>query len=340
MGNTYVCMVRTQKTTTASLKRVITVCHDAGAAEIISAYVKKNPHSDQFFCIALGPAQKVFLRKGLDVFLVENPERSPQEIFTALSDIDFVLTGTSWSTQIDLHFIAAAKSRGIRTATYLDHWVNYPERFGFPAAGWEQSLPDEIWVGDEYGYKIAKQCASFPVVRLVPNEYFDELKTDIQKNKDMASYVNRERRKYLLYISEPISVGAMRRYGDPRYYGFTEQDVLQDILATLIRVKKERAWGVVVRLHPSDPANAYRQCIEEFSGKIPIRISSDTSLVEDVLGVHVVVGMESMALVTALFADKPVVSYIPSTKKACSLPFPEIQKMHNIAELEEYLTQF
>ena len=44
---------------------ILVVCHDAGAGQMISAYVKKHKARYRFYCLVSGPAKKIFARKGL-----------------------------------------------------------------------------------------------------------------------------------------------------------------------------------------------------------------------------------------------------------------------------------
>ncbi|PIT93554.1 hypothetical protein COU00_03730, partial [Candidatus Falkowbacteria bacterium CG10_big_fil_rev_8_21_14_0_10_43_11] len=156
-------------------RTVITVCHDAGGAEIISAYVKANNSKAKFVCLALGPARKIFLRKKLGDLLIS--KKFDAEIIFKKFLPDFLLTGTSWASGIEFKYVKQAKKLGVKTAVYLDHWTNYRERFGYPRLGWENNLPEEIWVGDKYALELAKRKFIGKIkLRLVENLYFKEVK--------------------------------------------------------------------------------------------------------------------------------------------------------------------
>ena len=53
-------------------KNILIECHDAGGAEVISAYVKKQKAQYRFLCIARGPAKKIFARKGLSPLVISS----------------------------------------------------------------------------------------------------------------------------------------------------------------------------------------------------------------------------------------------------------------------------
>src|SRR5258708_33490214 len=110
---------------------IAVVSHDAGGAEVLSSYVRRNVVS-AVFALA-GPARSVFTRKlgAVDIVDVE----------AAVAAASWVLCGTSWQSDIELQAIVVARASGQRGLSFIDHWVNYRERF--QRAGRER-LPDEV----------------------------------------------------------------------------------------------------------------------------------------------------------------------------------------------------
>lgn len=45
------------------IQKNLIICHDAGRAEILSAYVKAHEKKAIFYCVVAGPAEKIFRRK-------------------------------------------------------------------------------------------------------------------------------------------------------------------------------------------------------------------------------------------------------------------------------------
>ncbi len=307
-------------------KRILVVSHDAGGAEIISAYVKHFYKHYDFFCLVSGPAEKVFLNKKIaDLKVSFVTETDPVKVLSKIKP-ELVLTATSWITSVEKDFITASKKKGIRTAVYLDHWINYRERFGYPDRDWKKNLPDEIWVGDKEAFVMAKRL-KFPNVKMMRNEYFIEIKEKIKK---LTTRKKTYGLKTLLFISEPISVGAQKKFGNPRYWGFTEHEVLENICVILA---KKPCWQLVVRKHPSDAPDTYDQIIKKFVPRVSVVYSSAPDLVADIVVADLVLGMDSVALVIGLLAKKKVISYIPGRKKKCSLPFKAIFKVKTMAGL-------
>ncbi len=130
-------------------RRVFIVSHDAGGAEILSAWCKT--HADRYdmtVCVD-GPARVIFERDHPDA-----KHASLQDILLLNRD-DLVLTGTSLRSDHERQAIRLARQCRVPSASFLDHWVNYRRRFG-SADDWRDGLPDEIWIGDAFGVEYAR----------------------------------------------------------------------------------------------------------------------------------------------------------------------------------------
>jgi len=231
------------------------------------------------------------------------------------------LTGTSWESELEKRSVFLAKTRGTRVASYIDHWVNYPERFMLNG---EQILPDEIWVGDNEALYLAN--AHFPgkTIRLEPNLYLREILNEIA-SQGQADFGHDETR--ILYVCEPIKAHAKRHYGNEDYWGYNEYDAMHYFFGQTKLV--EGAQGAVVirvRLHPSERRDKYDEILKCLDGH-SVHLSFGTSLVEDCVWADRIVGCESMAMVVGLLAGREVYCSIPPGGKACSLPHRGIKTM-------------
>ncbi len=285
---------------------VLIVAHDAGGAEILAHYVKQQRVDCQF--VIGGPAQKIFQR-----VLGEISCCSIQE---GLAKTDWCLCGTSWQSDLEFLAIKQAKALGKRVVSFIDHWVNYQQRF---MRDGERQLPDEIWVGDRYAKAIARQAFPCIPVRQLENPYFKSVRQEIRLLGKQISRPSKAATT-LLFVSENLSGHAQLKYGDSHYFGYTEFDALAFLLKYLDCVSKD-IETLVIRPHPSDSAGKYQQFIERNKGKVIL--SENVSLLEDICQVDWVAGCESMALVIALLAEKNVFNCIPLHRQ-CRLPYPEI----------------
>ncbi len=301
-------------------KIILTVNHDAGGAEIISSYVRHNLARAQFFCLAQGPAEKIFKRKKLDDLLVS---KARFEAMSRGGQVDLVLTGTSSPpSTLECDARAMAKKIAIKTAVFLDHWVNYRERFGYPGRNWENYLPDEIWAGDRHAYELAKRFFRKKGVKLVPNNY---LKDMVDEYRQIRRKAGKNARSTILFISEPVN-------RSPYKSVLTEKDVFKKILAVAGKSKKYKK--IIIRLHPAERKDKYDHLLSDRKGKLRI-IKSKKKLVDDLAMSSLVVGIESMALAVAHLCGKKVISILPKRKTQFFLPF-NIIKIDNLNKIDKY----
>jgi hypothetical protein len=282
------------------------VAHDAGGAEVISSYVRRLGLRGVY--VLQGPAGKIFKRKLGEIEISSLGE--------ALSQADWLLCGTSWQSELEFDAIKIARTQGKRSVAFLDHWVNYRERF---ERNGEIHLPDELWVGDADALAIAEKAFPGTQVRLVENPYFLDLRDEIEERKKERNGDSEHVR--VLYVCEPIKEHALRRFGNERYWGYTEDDALRyflDNLAVLGRPVEQ----IVIRPHPSESQEKYSWVNTEY--ELPIQLGGARSLIDEIIASDVVVGCASMAMVVALLARKQVMSCIPPSGGSCSLPQVEI----------------
>lgn len=306
-------------------KNILTVCHDAGGAEIISAYVKKNAAKANFFCLAAGPAIRIFKRKNLNKMLISG-KNGPKKTLSKLKNIDLILTSTNWSASLGRDFIKEGKNKGIKTAVYLDHWTNYRERFGYPRLGWRKNLPDEIWAGDKYAYFLAAKYFKEVPVKSAPNYYFREIK---DKYRKICS--GKTAGKGILLVSEPVSE-KINIDGDKNKIKLTEFEIIKKILDFFSDYKTDRQ--IILRLHPSEKRNKYDRILVGYKRKLKIKKSSGKELLEDLQKCSDVIGVKSMALAIARLCGKRVFSFANYRDvNNFLLPFKEIKSFKKIEDL-------
>lgn len=299
--------------------KFLVVCHDAGGAEVVSAWVRRHPEHEYQFILA-GPAVRIFQGKlGISEFF---PDSSAVDE-TCWSGIDVVLCGTSWASDLERKSILAARLRRIKSIAFLDHWVNYRERFGFPNEGWESGLPDEVWCGDDESLKIAGTLFGAGRVRLEPNPYF----LDIDDQFQSLPCVKPEEMFDCLYVAEPIAEHMLAQHGDENFLGYTEFSALANAVSFL--GNNFAAVNIPVRLllrpHPAEPAGKYTALLGSLcEARVAYDVSSGHSLLEDIKRSRIVIGCESMAMVIALKLGKKVYTSIPDGGRKCVLPFGEI----------------
>lgn len=291
------------------------VSHDAGGAEVVSSWVRRHPEYQFKFCLD-GPAIEIFQKK---IVKLENQPAAYLAQFIQKSD--WVLTGTSWASSLEKEAIKSGKAQKKKVVSFLDHWVNYPQRFEYNGQTW---LPDEIWVGDEDALRIAQNYFSQDKLRLIPNPYFQDIKDELKAIKAPPKQTRKTR---ILYVCEPIEEHSIRQYGHSLHWGYTGYDAMRFFFERLPEIIPiEKVEYVRIRKHPSESENKYDNVLHEYPA-IPFKKSEGNSLMEDCVWSDWVVGCNSMALVVGLLAGKKIYSCIPPRGKSCSLPHKQIQKI-------------
>jgi hypothetical protein len=272
----------------------LVVAHDAGGAELVAAWLRRGQGAVQAW--VAGPAARVFAAVVPEVeTLAEVPD---------VGGYDFVLCGSSGAAEHEREVVRAACAAGVRSAVWLDHWVNYRVRF--------DRLPDELWVCDEYAARIARETVPGPPVHVQGNPYIDDQVTAIQAFAG-------PRAGRVLYVTEPTSRVAALVTGDPLGWGYDELGALRGYLE-----RRPAGVPVAVRRHPSEPPEKYAALLEEFG----VQASEASSLAEAIAGVDTVVGCDTMAMAVALAAGRRVISAIPPGGRPLSLPFTEIERLY------------
>ena len=265
--------------------------------------------------VLAGPAVKVFERR-LGAFEICS-------LADALSASEWCLCGTSWQSDLEWSAIARAQKAGKRAVAFLDHWVNYPERF---VRNGVQHLPDELWVPDEDAQRLASKHFPQIPLSLIPNPYLIDVQRQIAE-MEATEHRAGERGKTVLLVSENISDHARLRHGDERYWGYTEFDAI-DYFFENIKALGERIERVVIRPHPSDLPGKYDRVVAAHSGIA--QLSDGSPLLAEIAKSDIVVGCQSMAMVVGLMAGRKVISCLPPNAPECCLPHKAILHMKGL----------
>ena len=281
------------------------VCHDAGAANQIVAFLKSQRVSD-FYGYLEGPARKLWD--------LNFPEEKSVASLDALFDIsETLLTGTSWSSDLEHRARLLASQMGMTSITLLDHWVNFETRFtwnGFTM------LPDKFWVVDEYAFAIAADIFEGKEIQLIPDTYMEQMLINISQSS-VGGLGN------ILYLLEPIRSN----------WGLSEPGELQALryfLTNFSRLKVDKNTAVCLRLHPSETVEKYNSVIQEFPD-MDIEFDSG-SLADAIARAIMVVGCQTYAMTIAIQLGIPVVSSMPPWAPSSLLPHSGIIELRNMTQ--------
>jgi hypothetical protein len=295
--------------------RIAIVAHDAGGAEVISSFVRQQGLHYQQRCLFVlaGPAQKIFQSK------LGALQSLPLD--TALRHVSSVLCGTGWQSDLEVQSMALARQQGKKSIAFLDHWVNFRERF--VRAG-ILHRPDEIWVGDAMALTLARAALPGTPVLLVDNPYFLDIKTAFSSRPPKKSP---EGEFSILYVCEPVREHALRQHGDELHWGYTEEDALRYFLDN-IHLFDQPVTRILIRPHPAELPGKYLAVAHAYD--LPISYSDGSALFDEIASVDWVAGCNSMAMVMGLLAGRQAICCIPPGGRPCQLPQPEIQILQKL----------
>ena len=282
------------------------VCHDAGGANIIQAWVSQHPFHEWRLNMS-GPAAKTCLQSSQMKFSFANLE-------SLLRGSSTLLSGTSWASDVEHISRKLAKENGIQNIAVLDHWVNYELRF---IRNNEEVLPDQIYVTDMYALDKAKHYFPDTPIHLYDNLYFYQQLLEIKRLSTIQNEV--------LYAFEPI-----RGDWPLQYPG--EIEALKYFIDNLDKLGIPKNCLLRLRPHPSDLPNKYNKWLGLISKLHPqFILDKSLSLAESIANARWVVGCETNALVLALLSGRTAISSLPPWAPKCRLPHSEIIQLSLLA---------
>lgn len=273
--------------------------NDAGGAEILSAWIKRNKNNNYVFNLS-GPALKIFKKK-------MKIKKNYKDIKKIKIKIMKIITTTSKTSLQEINALKFAKKKKINSISILDHWVNYKERF---QRNFKTILPNEIWVTDKKSLSIAKKKFKVPI-KLKKNFYFiDEVKK-IRK-------INSKEKKQILYVNSHLKNIFLEK---------------KRILFFLNHINKiDQNCVIKIKPHPNDNLKKFNWIKKKFNS-LSISISKKNEKLEKLIKESkLIVGCNSMAMVIAYLCKKKVYNALPPNDKKMLLPIsiPNLKLLKNV----------
>lgn len=284
---------------------VAAVCHDAGGANIILAWVRADGGRGWRVHLA-GPAAALAAGRLGEASVCATVEQ-------ALDGSAMLVSGTGWASDLEHVARAAARSRGLRTVAVLDHWVNYRERF---ERNGETVVPDELWVTDDIALAEARRVFPGATLLEVPNAYMEAQIAALGPVPEATA-------ADLVYVLEP----ARSDWGRGRAGEFQALDYF---FARFRSLPVPRGTRVRLRPHPSDPPGKYDAWLGAACGSAVV-LDSARDLSASLSTARWVVGCESVALVIALRAGRAVICSLPPWAPPCRLPHQGLIHLKSLA---------
>ena len=255
-----------------SNSKVLIIGKDAGSANIISSFVKKKKIKALYNLKR--PALEIFKKKRILI--------KKNTLNISSKNFDLLITGTSLSNRFELNTIKKAKKNNIYSVSFLDHWVNYKERFLLKN---QFIFPNEIIVGDIDAYSLAKKNFRNKkvLVSLIPNYYFKEKKKLKIKKKNKETLV--------LLSSNFNSLNE----------DLKDKEIFRLILNKMKKfIIKKNIKKIIIKNHPSEDKKKFKNLKVNYQSFGFLKIEITNKTLEEVLKKNqYIAGFDTMGLVIA-----------------------------------------
>jgi len=305
------------------------VVHDSGAAELIFSMLPQLKYQKLIFCID-GIAKNT-IKKYFNKF-----NNKSLDYIRYLTNQDFVLTGRSKTSNLEVNAIKFANKYNIPNATLIDHWTNY-DTVIFPKNFTSRQkdnflniyLPNTIIVTDKYAYKLANSITYFKNrVILEKNYYLDNI---LNKQKHI------KKTSMLVVVLDPLSINIVENHNNKNIFGFTEYDIIIQIKKYWKYLRKLGIQRVIIRPHPRHILKDFIHITNKIlhNSNIPYKIKYKNNIIDDIAIAHTVIGIDSMALYFAERLNKTVYSLILNNKnKKLTIPSTKIKVINSIKKIK------
>ena len=279
----------------------IFVFSDPGGAKPIMALIKLNRlknykvFSDREYSFFKDFNLKVEIRKSYfakEIIKKNNP--------------DYIFTGTSYTSKIELRFLLEGKKQKIKTYSFIDHYTRYKERFFLNG---ENIFPDTVFLTDKKAKKLAKIAGitKHTKVEVSGNFYHEFLKKwKPNKPKKYILPTIKSNQKIILFAPDPLS-----NINGKKNYLFDETDVWIALSEAVNKYLNDLEILILIKFHPNQNISYLKKTISQTPTKSVI-ISNNINLNSIIYYSDIIIGTYSSLLVEATFLKKMIIRYIPN----------------------------
>jgi hypothetical protein len=217
---------------------------------------------------------------------------------------DFLFTGTSYTSDIEINYITAAKENGIPVYSFVDHWTNILDRF---SNGVKTIFPDIIFVLDERAKQIAiEEGVEVEKLSILPNPYHTLLrKWHPNKTKDSFLYENKIPAANLLIVFAP---DPLSNVGGIEKFETDEKIISYEFSKVMVEIKSNKKITIIFKPHPNQNIDYILPVINNFG--LDILCLKDIDTRELLYYCDIVVGVFSNILIEGQILGKDVIRFL------------------------------
>ena len=227
---------------------------------------------------------------------------SPHENFN-IHKPDYVFTGTSYSSKIELEYIKISKSKSIPVYSFIDHWTSIRDRFNNNN---NEIFPDKILVIDERAKQIAESDGiNKNSILVFGNPYYVYLENwePIISRQDFMAAIGLGycKKKIVLFAPEPLSnVNGVKQFG---FDEIQSTVLIQKILENFLD-----EYQFLLTPHPNQNLSALKEVLNNKIYLLPKGIDVNNMIYFSDL----IIGHFSNLLIEASILGKKVIRFLPN----------------------------
>lgn len=272
---------------------------------LIKKWQSQYGNHPKYKIVATGASVNFWQQFDVDYITIEGGHRYSVDDYLDELSPRLIILSASGSEELEHLFILSAKSKKITTASFIDTWTNYKNRFIYN----NQDLYPDIIIS------IDEKCTEEMIMDGIPSEIIQEIGQpyleDVCQNIPLLG-------NDILVPLQPIN----RTRGTN--LGYDENDFFQIIIDMMdISGACEK---IHVTSHPSDISNLPNQELIDVGQGI-----------EDVKNAHTVIGMFSMQMIIGYLWGRKVASVQPNLKASDPSPLSRWGIVPRIKDSEELI---
>jgi len=223
-----------------------------------------------------------------------------------------ILTGTSWSPEIEAEVWAAARAGGVRSAAFVDNWGGYRERFEPALKSGE--LPDTVAVVDEaMRLGACEALGERASVAVVGHPALEALVRESAGRDDAtrASLGILPGETAVLWAADGIYAAAPPEYPTPDALGYSDAAMLEEMLPALNAIHRKKNIRLLLRRHPASPDASLAGMLDACA-EFPWAVCNGLPKPAVLRASDVVAGGSSMILLEAALLGRVAISCLPA----------------------------
>ncbi len=230
---------------------------------------------------------------------VDLPPKNVTDYFNIINP-DFVFTGTSYTSKIELEFLRVARERKVISYSFIDHWTNFKNRFLFND---QYMYPDKILVIDEEAKQLAiEDGINKNILIIYGNPYYKYLHS-FQPKEPKENFFSRlghdvGRKKIIVFAPDPLS-----NVNGSSVYGFDELSATKEMAELLDSISHNFLF--FLKLHPNQNVKAIKSKASSKMIMLDASVDSNTLIYYSDL----VIGFFSNFLIEANIMRKKVLRF-------------------------------